>query len=61
MKAVVTEECIACEICTQICPAVFEMGDQFAEVQTDPVPADEEEHAREAAVECPTSAIQLTE
>ena len=59
MKAKVTDDCIACEVCTEICPAVFEMGDEFAEVKTDPVPADQEDKTREAADECPTSAIIL--
>jgi ferredoxin len=61
MKATVTEECIACERCVEICPEVFEMGDEFAEVKANPVPAEHEEAVQEAADECPTQAIELEE
>jgi len=57
MKAKVTDECIACERCVEICPAVFEMGDELAKVKTDPVPAEYEDDVREAADQCPTDAI----
>ena len=59
MKATVTEECIACQRCVEICPEVFQMGDEYAEVQKDPVPPECEDAAREAAEECPTDAIVL--
>lgn len=59
MKATVTEDCIACELCCEVCPEVFEMGDEVAEVKTDPVPKEHEEAARQAAEECPTEAIVL--
>ena len=59
MKAKVTEECIACQRCVEICPEVFQMGEQFAEVQMNPIPAEHEEAVREAADECPTDAIVL--
>lgn len=61
MKATVTDECIGCELCVNVCPEVFEMGDSLAEVKTDPVPADAEDKAREAAEGCPTDAIVLDE
>ncbi len=57
MDVRVTEDCIACERCVEICEAVFEMGDQYAEVKVSPVPAEEEEAVQEAVEECPTSAI----
>ncbi|MDD5459135.1 MAG: ferredoxin [Phycisphaerae bacterium] len=57
MKANVTDECIACDRCVEICPVVFEMGDEFAEVKIDPVPAEYEDDVREAAGQCPTDAI----
>jgi ferredoxin len=59
MKAKVTEECIACQRCVEICPEVFQMGDEYAEVQMNPVSAEYEESAREAADECPVDAIIL--
>jgi len=59
MKARVTEDCIACGRCIEICPEVFEMGEDLAQVKGDEVPAEFEEAAQEAADECPTSAIVI--
>ena len=61
MRAEVTEDCIACELCTEICPEVFQMGDEFAEVQMDEIPEEYEEDVLEAADECPTAAIEVEE
>jgi ferredoxin len=60
MKAQVTEDCIACGRCVEICPEIFEMGDEIAQVTADPVPAEHEEKTQEAADEYPTSAIIIT-
>ena len=32
--------CTACGLCVELCPEVFEMGIEAAEVITDPVPLD---------------------
>ena len=61
MKAEITEECIACERCVEICPAVFQMGDEYAEVQENPISEQYESDVRQAAEECPTSAIIIKE
>lgn len=63
MKAKVDREtCIGCELCTTICPEVFEMDDeQIAIVIADPVPANVEDTAKEAEDSCPTSAITIEE
>lgn len=61
MKATVNEDCIACELCVEICPEVFEMGDAAARVKTDSVPPDQEDKVREAAEACPTSAIDVAD
>ncbi len=61
MKTQVTEDCIACMRCVEICPEVFEMGDEIAEAKVDPVPPQYEDLVREAAEECPTDAIVITE
>ncbi len=63
MKAHVNrEDCIGCELCTQICPEVFEMDDeQIAIVIKDPVPPEAEDSAKEAEESCPTSAITIKE
>jgi ferredoxin len=57
MRARVTEDCITCGRCVEICPEVFEMGEDKAFAKLDPVPKEFEEAAQEAADECPTSAI----
>lgn len=57
MKAKVTDDCIACEQCVDICPEVFEMGDEFAEVLVDEIPEEYEDDVQEAAEICPTEAI----
>ena len=63
MKAKVDRDtCIGCELCTTICPEVFEMDDeQIATVIADPVPANVEDTAKEAEDSCPTSAITVEE
>ncbi|MGB4290831.1 MAG: ferredoxin, partial [Dethiobacteria bacterium] len=54
MEVRVNDECSACGVCEDICPEVFELGDEKAEVKVNPVPAEYEEKCREAAEECPT-------
>lgn len=63
MKAKVDRDaCIGCELCTTICPQVFEMDDeQIAIVVKDPVPTNVETEAKEAEESCPTSAISIEE
>jgi ferredoxin len=61
MEVRVNDECSACGICEDICPEVFELGDEKAEVKVSPVPADAEEKVREAAEECPVEAIEVSE
>jgi len=61
MEVKVNEECSACGICEDICPEVFELGDEHAEVKVNPVPEEHEESVREAAEECPTEAIEISE
>lgn len=63
MKAKVDRDaCIGCELCTIVCPEVFEMDDeQIAVVIADPVPSEVEEEAKEAEDSCPTDAITIEE
>jgi len=57
MKASVTEDCVACELCVETCPEVFQMGEEFAKVIVDEVPEGHEDAVEEAADLCPTEAI----
>jgi ferredoxin len=51
--------CTGCGLCVDTCPEVFEMGDTTAKVIADPVPAEHEDKAREAAENCPVDAISI--
>jgi ferredoxin len=51
--------CCGYAVCTEICPEVFELHeDGFYSVGGD-VPPELEDKARQAAVECPASAIEV--
>ena len=57
MKVRIEDSCTACGLCVDTCPEVFEMGDEFAEVIVDTIPAKLEDTAQQAADECPVEAI----
>ena len=58
MKVKVDEDsCIGCELCTQICPAVFKMDGDIAVVAASPDSPEEEDAVNESADSCPTDAI----
>ena len=61
MNAVVDREAgISCGLCVTIAPEVFELDDEdIAIVIADPVPAENEAEAQEAADSCPTDAISI--
>ena len=59
MKARVTQDCISCGRCVEICPEVFEMGEDIAQVKIDEIPDELKDTAQEAADECPVSAILI--
>jgi ferredoxin len=63
MKASVDDSCIACGLCVEVCPEVFEMPDgaDAAKVIAAEVPAAAESSCREAADDCPVGAIHLEE
>jgi len=61
MKVAINDECTLCGICEDVCPEVFEMGDEKAEVKVDPIPEEHQEACREAAEECPSDAIEISE
>ena len=62
MKAKVDAElCTGCGPCEDICPEVFKVVNDVAEVQVDVVPRDVEDKCREAAENCPNEAIFIEE
>ena len=52
--------CTACGICVELCPEVFEMGIEAAEVIEDPVPLDLMDLVHEAEESCPVEAISYS-
>jgi ferredoxin len=63
MKATVDKDvCIGCGICVEVCPDVFEMSDDDkAQAKTTKVPLEAEDNCRDAADQCPVSAITVEE
>jgi len=61
MKVVIDESlCSGCGLCTDICPEVFELGDEVARViNANPGP-DLEDNVKEAESSCPSAAIGLS-
>ncbi|MFW6005897.1 MAG: ferredoxin [Candidatus Bipolaricaulota bacterium] len=53
--------CIACGLCSQTCPEVFELNNDagYAEVKEDATSCDEAGCCEESADLCPVDAIQL--
>ncbi|KKM08742.1 ferredoxin [Clostridiales bacterium PH28_bin88] len=63
MKVRVDQElCIACGLCIDNVPEVFEWGAEGTSVaKVDMVPGELEQAVREAAADCPTEAIMVEE
>ena len=61
MKIIINDDCTACGVCEDTCPEVFELGDEKAIVKTDPVPEQYHAACREAAEDCPSESIEITE
>jgi ferredoxin len=60
MRVTVDEEaCIACGLCAETCPEVFELKDDKVIAKMEEVPEELVESCREAAEECPVEAIQV--
>jgi len=51
--------CTGCGVCVEMCPDVFELRDDVSVVIVEPVPAEHEDTAREAAEACPVEAISV--
>lgn len=55
------EKCCGYGICAEICPSVYKLDDQgFVYIDSDVVPAGDEDEATEGADACPESAIVVT-
>lgn len=50
------EECIGCGSCEAVCPEVFKMKEDKAELK---VKESDKQNAKEAAESCPTNAIKI--
>jgi len=60
MRVSVDDTCVACGLCEDMCPAVFQLGERnLAQVVADPVPPEHETACREAADTCPVDAIRV--
>ncbi len=53
--------CTGCGLCPDICPQVFVMDDDLADVDVEVVPPDAEDTCRDAAESCPVEAISIEE
>jgi ferredoxin len=53
--------CTGDEICTQVCPEIFEIQGDLAIAKTEEVPEDIEDLVKEAADSCPSEAIIIEE
>jgi ferredoxin len=62
MEAIVDQEtCICCGLCSELCPEVFEIGDNGkAHVLCSPVPQSQEQCCRDASEQCPVQAISIS-
>lgn len=63
VKATVdTDLCIGCELCTELCPEAFRMGDDgYSHPTADVFPDELYGCIRDAADACPVSAIDMLE
>jgi ferredoxin len=63
VKVKVTEDCIGCGACVDVCPEVFFMGDDgFAHVrEAEAAKSELADKIRDAAASCPTEAIPIEE
>jgi ferredoxin len=51
--------CVGCGLCEQVCPDVFKMEDDKAVVKVEAVPDSAADACRDAADQCPVTAITV--
>lgn len=62
MRVTINADCQGCGLCEATAPDVFEItAEGVARVLVDVVPAEFEQSVREAADDCPTEAIELSD
>lgn len=62
MKVKVDDEaCVGCGLCVHICPEIFEMEYEHALAISPDVPSRMEDVCKQAADDCPSSAIIITD
>jgi len=60
MKALVDKDlCVGCGLCCDVCSEVFEMQENVAVAKVEEVPTGSEDCAKQAASDCPASAIKV--
>ena len=59
MEVTVNEDCILCGFCVDLCPEIFVLGDEIADVIVEEIHPEHEDCCREAADNCPTEAIDI--
>ena len=58
-NVIIEDGCTACALCEQICPEVFEMAEDTAEVKDGADFNEYEDKIKEAADSCPVSVIKV--
>ena len=55
------ETCIGCELCSTLCPKIFEVKNGKSKPKKKDISGDEIECAKKAAESCPTNSIKVEE
>lgn len=61
MQVKITKGCIGCGLCSEICPEVFEIGEEGVATVIGEITADSLEFVQDAATNCPIGCIEIEE